>query len=165
LGFEINIDAIVTERLALNASATGEHGWYRSFPAYSGVEPAPAGNTAVNIDVTGNQLARMPKWSAVIGGEYNQPIPSGALLLRASFLWNGGEYFDPSNAAQTWQPAYGVLNSSLSYRTFSDHLTLTGWVKNALDRLYEIDRLYNTFGTNIQDAPPRTFGLTVTYRY
>jgi iron complex outermembrane recepter protein len=165
LGFEVNIDAIVTERLALNASAIGEHGWYRSFPAYSGVEPAPVGNTAVNIDVTGNQLARMPKWSGVVGGEFKQPIPSGTLSLRASFLWNGGEYFDPSNAAQTWQAAYGVLNSSLSYRTIGDHLTFTGWVKNALDRLYEIDRLYNTFGTNIQDAPPRTFGLTVTYHY
>jgi len=178
-GFEINIDAIVTEHLALNAAVTGEHGWYAKLSSVlPGFEPAPPAATwPLTFDATGKTMARTPKWSGVIpvggghargaDGAIREQLPSACAARLVPCGHGGASTLNRlvSNGPRTYQPAYGYSIARSRIETFGDHVLWTGWVKNALDRLYENDRLYNTFGTVVQDAPRVQFGLTATYHY
>jgi len=76
---------------------------------------------------------------------------------------------DVTPAAFTTQPAYGVLNGSLSVEVPSAHATVTVWGKNILNKRYAqtISGLVNN-GLGLSFAnygPPATVGVDLTFKY
>ena len=116
-------------------------------------------------DLSGNKLPRAPENSFNLNSKYTWLLDSGAGVdLSVVYSWQDAFFLDPSNALSTLQPSYGELDARLSWR--NDHWEATLWGRNLTDEIYRI----NTFISNIAGTVdlwgmPRTYGVTVTYRY
>ena len=84
--------------------------------------------------------------------------------LSAVYSWQDEFYLDPSNAASSLQPSYGLLDVKLAWR--NDRWEVSAWGRNLTDEIFRI----NTFISNIAGTvdlwgQPRTYGITLTYSH
>ena len=89
-----------------------------------------AANTCNFMDVSGRSTALAPKWTAVIGGDYNHPVSSTmkmdlALNVRISSSYLTNSF--PSNVVEQVdrQSAYAMLNGAISIGSINDRWTLS----------------------------------------
>jgi iron complex outermembrane receptor protein len=80
-----------------------------------------------------------------------------------TYSYDSGWYAESDNRLR--QPGYGVLNASLSVGTAADGLVFKLWGKNLTDKLYAAFLASETNGDEVQWAPPRTYGFTVTKKF
>jgi iron complex outermembrane recepter protein len=123
--------------------------------------PTPAGDSVTT------QLPQAPKWSINGLARYEWRVPGGIASVEADAKWNSAQYLELINAPVDLQPAYIVTNAQLGYTSRSGAWETAIFVKNLADRIY---RQYNldlsSVGWNLGVyAPPRLFGLTVTYHW
>ena len=96
------------------------------------------------------------------GGEW------GSLTPRFDWSYKDQIYFTPENSEYVQQKALWLANLRLTYVDPSGRLELAGWIENLTDQAYTIDalnlaRLRRSVVHAIGD--PRTYGLTVSYRF
>jgi iron complex outermembrane recepter protein len=165
-GIETEFSALVTQDFTIRAAVDWEHARYNAFPGYATFGPGPAGNTPTSVDASGNQLQRAPGWVGTLGGEYRVRLPSGASTnFKLHWFYNGSFYWDASNNPIVREPSYNTLDGTVSYISPSGQWEVAAWGKNLTDKYYHAGLIYNQFGTDVQDAPPRTYGLSATWRY
>jgi iron complex outermembrane receptor protein len=159
-GVESSVVAAVTDNLNLSSAVSWEHAYYDSFPAYSGI----VGGASQAVNASGNQLERAPKWVVTAGAEYTHELPAGSMQMNVNWYYNNGFYWTPQNSIK--QSAYNILDASLAY-TFPDKAwSVQFWGKNLTNAFYETGvSQIASFGTLVQDAPPRIFGVTGTYHF
>lgn len=112
----------------------------------------------VSSDLSGNTLPYAPEYTCNAGIQYR--APSG-LMGRIDWLGTGGFYADAANTSK--QDAYQLVNLRLGYE--GNHWETYLWVKNAFDEEYLT--WFSPSGSNLWalDGPPRTYGVTVRYRF
>ena len=165
-GVETEFSALVTQDFTLRAALDWEHGRYNAFPGYATFGPGPAGNTPTSVDASGHQMQRAPTWVGTLGAEYRMRLSSGASAnIKLHWFYNGSFFWDASNNPAVREPSYSTLDATLSYVSPSGQWEVAGWGKNLTDKYYHAGVIFNQFGTDVQDAPPRTYGLSATYRY
>ena len=124
--------------------------------------------TTVTQDLTGNRLLNSPEMAFIgfvtwpFGGEW------GSLTPRFDWSYKDQIYFTPENSEYVQQKALWLANLRLTYVDPSGRLELAGWIENLTDQAYTIDalnlaRLRRSVVHAIGD--PRTYGLTVSYRF
>ena len=120
------------------------------------------------VSVRGNRLPNAPRLSANWAVDWVAPDqPWGQFEARLDGSYVSGQAFDTLNNPATNEGAYGLLNGQLILRSPDQRLTLEAWGRNLTDRTYRTSRIdisafdfvYNHLG------PPRTYGVTLTYRY
>lgn len=165
-GIEFAIQAKPTDRLSLFANASFEKSKYKSFqnfPGYS-VNPGGPGNVPTTFDASGNDLVRAPEFVSNLGASYEFPI-NDDISLTASGDWyhNDGFFWEASNQAR--QSAYDLFNASLTLSSDRDGWSAMGWIKNIGNERYFNALLITDFGTVINDADPRTYGITLSKKF
>lgn len=163
-GIEATLEAIVTDHLRFTAQGAWQSAKYALYPNAPGVVPNGAGNTSILVDATGNRLERAPKWVGSTTLSYQrETVNGGKIDGNVSAYYNGGFYWDPTNELR--QPSYFLLRGSIGYTFPSPNVTVTLWGSNLTNKKYGTVVFTTGFGTIQQDAEPRLYGLTLSYKY
>ncbi|MDP4575852.1 TonB-dependent receptor [Qipengyuania sp. G39] len=177
LGVEFDGQVRPTDALTLSVAMTYLDAKYDSFTN------SPVG------DLTDEEVAGVPKLSAVFGAQYDQEVNSNGdrIILRGDFSYQspvqviagltnfivtdpatGARDFGPArDAARPFRREVNSLNASLTY-AFDMGLELSVWGRNLLDDRY-ITTIFPAVaqGQSISGYPnqPRTYGVGARFRF
>ena len=120
-------------------------------------------------DQSGNELANTPGASINIGLSYLTELGGHPLTLSTNYYWQDDMYSRNENEKKDVSPSWEVWNASARYEDSDGKWYADVWVKNILDDDY-ITGMYSTaqvssLFTNQFLLDPRTYGLTVGYRF
>lgn len=152
-GFELEFLARITPQLQIDGSYTYLDAKYISFSQFA------------SANYTGNRLTRSPRDKVNIGVQYRQPIGDWSVLGRVDYLYSGSYFFDPNNIVTQTQPSYSTIDARLALTAPGGRWTLSLWGKNLNDQLVATYvTAFAPFGQRLVPyAPPRTFGVTLSY--
>ena len=120
-------------------------------------------------DFSGNKLRQAPEHS--LGGhiQYVQDLEGGQGSITANInaKYQSSAFTNVDNNALDFIPAYTVVDAWLAWNSLDDKWMVQAWIKNLTDAEYRTHVFtqrggriaFGTFGS------PRTFGLTLQYRY
>lgn len=123
--------------------------------------------TSVQTDYTGNNLPLAPKFTFSGVVDYRHPLGEGAFDIQFSANYRSIQHDDLANSPFTTQPPYWIENMRLAYAFCHDRMEVAVFVHNLSDQktIYAYD-LTNPFGVIEQViGPPRSFGVSLDYRY
>jgi iron complex outermembrane receptor protein len=164
-GLETEVLAKLTPHLEMSLAAT-----YLS-AKYSRFENSYYADDFDPINVSGNYLDNAPAYTARLGFDYTLPLVenAGSLRFHAEDAYQGRVYFTEFNNGDATQAAYGLINASAGWESFDTHWSVTGWVRNAADKLAIANNIISAplysdvrVGTLM---PPRTYGVTLGYKF
>jgi iron complex outermembrane receptor protein len=162
-GLEAEITAIPAEHLMLEANISLLHSEYKDFVS---ADPARAGLGP--IDLAGNQLTQAPEYTFNLNATYTIPTSSGDVILRGEGRWVDTVYLTQYNLPHTSQPAYELFNAFLTWNK-GDGLSATAFIRNIANKdvisagLISSSLVGSPFVGSWE--PPRTYGLSVSYRF
>ena len=120
------------------------------------VRPARGGETATGIPSQGGE-PESHDWSQMREGD---------LRLSVNYKYQSAVYFNAYQDDAVRQDAYGLVNASLSYSSYSSHWYAELYGNNLTDELYaqNIIRIDPILGTARYWGEPRTFGFRLGYK-
>jgi iron complex outermembrane receptor protein len=109
------------------------------------------------MDAAGLQTVRAPTFTGNVSGDYVIHTGGGNLDLVASYFRTSSFSWDPSG--QYREPAYGLLDTSLTWTAPSSKYDVQLWCKNCTDKYH--DAFISEAALAIQRAAsdPRTLGI------
>lgn len=117
------------------------------------------------VSFSGNTIQRSPKYKYDLSVAYE--FGSGALekafSLRTTYTRQGKAYWTPNNT--NFQKPFGLWDASLRFQPDGKAWSVTAWGKNLTDELYAVAS--QPFFGDLMNyyAPPRTYGVDVTYAF
>ena len=112
----------------------------------------------VPVDYGGNKIPWAPEYTYNLGVSYQR---ENGLFVVADLLGTGEQYYDAANDLKS--DGYETVNLRLGYQR--DDMDISVWTKNLLDEEYEVKKVASGGSTLVEDGAPRTFGLTVNWRF
>lgn len=125
---------------------------------------APGGG---NIQLAGNDTRNSPRWSWNLHGEYDVIAPIGIFTPSVDVSYKSRTYFSEYMREIESSAAYTMVDASLAYETNDGRIRAQLWAKN----LFDVFRPSSTFALatgrliGVTYLPPRTYGLTVGYKF
>jgi iron complex outermembrane receptor protein len=120
------------------------------------------------IDLSGNRLPQAPKYTANLAAQYSVPVASASVRLRGELAYTSQIFFSFYNRPDISQAGFTKFNASLSYER-DNGITASAWIKNiANKRTFSSTQVSSGFlGFPIMGTfdPPRTFGVSLGYRF
>lgn len=109
-------------------------------------------------DFSGNFMQRTPESQFTIGGEYTvQVADRGEVSLRVDYAWQDEIFWTPNNT--TFEDAYGLLGSRLSFVPAGSSYEVALWGKNLTDEEFRT-RAGPVLGDESSTwGAPRTYGI------
>jgi len=163
-GFEANFDYVPTSRLKFSGGLSLMDGHYTDYPGY---QPRDADGNAVGgpINAKGATTSRTPKFVGNVSAQYKLPTPIGDFVANVGVQHNSG--YDWVADDRLRQPRYTIVNTSVSWTPNDGRLILKLWAKNLSNATYYQIQGPSAYpvGDNQVQAPPRTFGGTVSFHY
>ena len=150
--------------LAITGGATYLSAKYTDYQNASGFNQQ-SGIYFNNGNFSGNSLSRTPRFSSTLNVTQTIDTRNGSVEMAADAYFNGGFNFAAQNGPTTRQGAYEVVNTRLSYLYLPWKVRATAFCRNLLSEKYADTSLVVDFGTYKQLAPPRTYGINLTYDY
>lgn len=161
-GAELELTAAVSLSLTLSGSLSYNHASYKDESAFASFVASAAGNTPTPVDITDNQAIRAPEWSANMTVDFTHPLGDiGALDFHGSYHYSDSYPWDPAGLFD--QESLHMVIASMSFVSQDDKWRVGIWGRNLLDEYQEASVLTTGFGTFATDAPPRTYGVSLTY--
>lgn len=125
------------------------------------------------IDVSGNQLTKAPKFSLTLGGQYDFDLANygffGYLTPRFQYRFQTRTYYRVFNLEKFSQKPFNVIDFKVTWRSDDDRLSLEGFVNNITNTNTINSIIVGTIpiGSPIlaQYLPPRVWGTRVAYRF
>jgi iron complex outermembrane receptor protein len=166
-GADVDAEAVLARGLTLTGGFSYNHARFTSFPnadyiiPVDGMTPPPGG--VVSASATGNDLPFSPKLSFNVGGDYKLDLPIGTIELNATY-YRTTRYFASADNVAT-QPAYDLINASISWTDTAKHLSARIWGKNLGNTYYSTSLIEASQGVIRGNGAPRTYGLTLGYKF
>ncbi|MDB5703257.1 MAG: TonB-dependent receptor [Sphingomonas bacterium] len=160
------VDADLAIKASRYFTISAGFGWldgkYTNFPnaTFTPSSPLLGGQSVVNA--TGNDMIYAPRTSGNLSLDYRIPTSIGEFGLNAT-----GSYRDKvfvSAANRLFIPAYAVVNTTLGWTSSDKRYGVQLWVRNLFDKDYYLNRTEQALGDIQFLAPPRTVGVTVSFR-
>lgn len=118
------------------------------------------------VDYSGNRISRSPKHEVSVSGSYTTPFADIAdLTFAAEYRYASMIFDDNSNLPPEFRDPTHFVDARVILDNFDNGLSVSLWGKNLTDqrtRTFQGRFLGATFGAF---NPPRTYGLTVTWRH
>ena len=164
-GAEIETEYALSRELTLSGGLSVMKGTYKSFEGAGFAVPNPAGgNTVVPGDATGNEIARTPRVTASATLNYSVPMAGGnTFSFDLSYSYNDGYFTEPDNVLS--QDAYSLVNTRAQVGFAQDQVLVSLWAKNLTNTFYTSVLSAQAIGSLYAPAPPRTYGLSLEYRF
>lgn len=150
-GLELELSWAVTDTLLLRGNYSYLDATYDDF-----VIPGGA-------DFSGNSLQQAPEHSFSLLLDYAKPIGASTLTVGLSYTYQDEYFTGASNIPNFLIDSYHLLNGRVGWEWNDGQWALQAWGKNLADE--EFVRIRGTSGAIAEYfGPPRTYGLTLTYR-
>lgn len=174
-GLEAELEAKITDRFKINANGSWLHAKFtdyisedpsRAFGDGVTIEPA-SGNPAFNLK--GNSLSQSPKFTFLVGAQYDIPSAIGDFSLRGELSWRDKVYFTPFNVDYVAQKSFAKVNAFLNWTSRSDSWSASLFVKNLTDKKTVANSFIEVGLVGFPAVgfidPPRTFGASIGYKF
>lgn len=149
-GFEVELAFQATEALNLFANL----GYIDAEIRKSSEDPA----------AEGNKVPETPEYQLSLGFEYIHPLANGYdLVLNGDYQRLGRTWFDSLNTPGTDRSPVDLFNARVGVE--SEAWNIAVWVKNLTDTKYAAGTTVVSFLNYPFRAPPRTYGIDVTYKF
>jgi iron complex outermembrane receptor protein len=113
-----------------------------------------------------SELARAPKWSYTIGGQYDFRMGGDSTLsLRGDYGYKSHQQEASTDAATVLQPGYGLLNGRLTYTTGSGKVSVAVYGTNLTKARYLVVGNIQRGLALAAYGEPREFGVTLTTKF
>ncbi len=160
------IDADLTIKASRFLTITAGAGWldgkYTDFPNATYTPPSPLMGGQTSIDATGNQMIYAPRVSANASIDYRIPSSFGEFGINASVSYRDKLFVSAANRLAI--PAFAVVNGTLSWTSKDKRYGVQVWARNLLNKDYYLNRTEQALGDIQFLAPPRTVGVTISFR-
>lgn len=118
-------------------------------------------NGFVPFDATGNDMVRVPKWTANLGLNYVVETRFGTFDFDVNYSYNDGFAWDADNALR--HPSYSLVDAQMKY-TFpgeGDRFSIRLWAKNLTKEKYYVAQIQSDGprGSSAMPGAPRSFGF------
>ena len=114
-------------------------------------------------DYTGNDVTRTPKFSGTFNLNQVIEFGPGNFELGASVYYNSGFYYLAANTPVSKEQKYYVVDAQISYLYSPTNVRVTLFGKNLNDEVYSYSQFHTDAGRQTYLAPPRTFGIRLTW--
>jgi len=163
-GVDADFEFLLTEHFAISGGLEALHATFTRFEDATISTALPTGGYAqVQGSVDGNHLPLAPDFSGTVLATYSLPTQLGEFRLAASYAYNSEAFFEPDNRLS--QGAYGLVGASLFWIDPSEHFSVRAWGKNLTNEEVGAAEGTNPLNTVIALNAPRTYGITVGYKY
>jgi iron complex outermembrane receptor protein len=164
-GVDMDAAWAVTPELTISGSLSYLDAKYRSFPDATLFLPNGfGGNNVAAVDVSGQRMARAPKWTANLAANYGHDMELGRLTAYGSIYYNDGSAFEPSNRLKTG--TYTTLDTEIGFEPVRvPGLRLVAWGRNLTNKAYLASFLETQLADGVSYAPPRTYGVRAEYKF
>ncbi len=122
---------------------------------------ATAGAPGTTYDLTGTALERTPSTNFALRGDYWRRFGAGVVDLNVGYVWTAKYAFADLAGQPDFQPSFGLLDLSLSYR--QDFYALIVSAKNLLNTVYLTDAQPSLFVHGWGD--PRTVVVELQVKF
>lgn len=164
----VELDLVYAPAKWLNLTAAGAY-TDAKYIKYTNAPQAPEVNAALypRQDLSGVQLAGVPKYSLSLGADVSRPVGGlGSQPLElyghADFAWRSHFNTTSSNSRYGEVPGYGLLNGRVGLRADGQHWDLSLYVRNLLNKKYfQTLSVANTGLVTAILGEPRTYGVTL----
>lgn len=119
----------------------------------------------------GRRIGNSPEFSGAGSIRYERPVPalSGSLFVLTDFNYRTRyplRMIRETTRPLVYQEAFWLANARLGYKSATDRVEVSVWVKNALDKEHLLE-VFDQGSLNTLDlyAEPRTYGVSMTYRF
>ena len=169
-GVDVDLTAKIGPHLTLTGGGTLMHSEFTSYPQAGFFVPQPLANGGGTLQhfasAKGNKLPYAPDFSFNLGADYTLPIGDGEADFNVNYSYVSRFYPQPDNILS--QPAYGLLDGSLTYRFAGGKLEAGVWARNITKEKYHV-ALFPTANLggyqNGLVGAPRTYGAMVGYKF
>ena len=168
-GVEAEVFWAATDQLRLNASLSYQD---TEFDSFLTTDPTNENNVPPGIvtlvDIAGNSSRQSPAWAWNLHGEYDMQLSiDGVLTLIADVSFKDDQYFSEFNNALLFQEDYTLVDARIKYTSADENWVAEIWGKNLGDKLVESGNYALASGrvTTRTLLPPRTYGITVSYKF
>jgi iron complex outermembrane recepter protein len=163
-GLDADFEFLLTQHFTISGGLEGLHATFTRFEDATISTALPTGGySQVQGSVDGNHLPQAPDFSGTVLGTYSIPTQAGEFRLAGSYAYNSQTFFEPDNRLS--QGAYGLVGASILWIHPNKHFTVQGWGKNLTNKQIAAAEGTNTLNTVIALNAPRTYGITVGYKY
>lgn len=122
--------------------------------------------TQVDTNFKGNDLRRAPENSASLSSVWQWSVGNaGNVYARVDYSWTDDFHFENDNSDRTLIESFEVLDASIGFSSADEKWEVSVWGKNLTDELYETAKADVIGSVLVSYAPPRTAGVSVTWRY
>ena len=167
-GIEVEFTIVPSEKITIQGSYTYLDTAFSDFFLPEGFGPPTDPTTGAEVpspDRTGNALRNAPENAYNVLVRYDTDLSNGgALALQADFRHKDKVYQDPDVLEFSAVPAYDVVDLRATYTFPNGNVDATLWSRNAADEDYYLHNWPLQGSGQATPAPPRTYGLTVTWR-
>ena len=120
------------------------------------------GNTSVACDLSGQRMARSPKFTGNIGFRYEMELAGGGeLSFDMNDHYNSGFFWDADG--QLRQPSYHDVRAAVTYTAASGKWDIGVWGRNLADEVIA-STASNGSTANFAIGEPRTYGIRLRAR-
>jgi iron complex outermembrane receptor protein len=161
-GLDADLQVAATDRLTFSAGLGLLKSRYQNFPNAPtyGAQPGPL---IIVPNARGNATPLAAPVTASLTTDYKIPLSSGNVQLSGTAIYTDSSFKDVANRLR--YPNYTLLNGSIGWTSGNEHLGVRAWIKNATNATHYVDRYETVFGDIQQQAPPRTYGITVNTKF
>ena len=164
-GFDLEINALVSENLRVFAGANYLHAEYEEYISAGALVPNPIGGNVPQpgLDLSGKKLMRSPEFTFNVGAQFSVPLEAGELTANVNYYHSSRIYFDPANISS--QGAYGLLDANIEFRHADSGFSMMVWGKNLTDEDYLFTKVVGAMGIGGGWADPVSYGVRVKYSF
>lgn len=163
-GIDVDGELALTRDFRVRFGASVLDTQFQSFPNAQCSSRSPAGITTLFVcDASGNELTRSPKFTATVSPSYTIPTPVGKFNASATYVYNSGYFWEPDNRLK--QKPYSLVSGQIGWTDSDGRLGLRAYAKNLFNEKYSLWQVAFAFGDEYAAAPPRTYGLELTWKF
>jgi iron complex outermembrane receptor protein len=145
-----------------------DDGWSFNF-GWSLLQATVEGITLPDKSIHRTRLPQAPSYTFnALAHKSWQLNRGGQISAQLDVLFSGSQYFSVANHKTTFDDSYAVGNARLSYEAPSKQWLVSLWVKNLWEEefaTYGFDAAADFGYSFLSYAPPRTAGLTFSYKF
>jgi iron complex outermembrane recepter protein len=159
-GIEADFMLLLVENLLINASLGYLDAGFDSFVGLDvNGDGTPDPDLARDLD-----LVRVPEWTRYISATYDLPLEqAGSLTLRASYSFTDSRAGNDANGLDL--NAYELFDASATWADVGGRFKVSAFGKNLTNEHYAAVAVDVSLFTQQYIAPPRTWGIELTYEY
>jgi iron complex outermembrane recepter protein len=167
-GSDLDFEAVVAEGFTVNGGVDYMHDRFTSFADAPLALPGAACTDTADAPLcegsaAGHKLPYAPTTTFNVGANYGVALYGGKADVNAAYFFSSGFFTSPDNTIN--QPHYDLLNASIGWTDPSSRWTARLFGRNLTNRFYAISLVETPQGDARTTGAPRTYGVSVAYRF